>query len=163
MHFKSRVFTGSLLVSLLTAACVAAPVDDATVDRDATLEVVDSAPVWNEQVKPQPDLPLCPHCLVEVPYPKPTPDPEPEPKPKLIMTIEPAFQGAIETLTLVVTDKRGTRTTFFYGSDSEVMRSVNHEDITEVLFDAEYVETATLIFVLDDQSTHRESIPVREV
>jgi hypothetical protein len=157
MHFKSRVFTGSLFVSLLTAACVAAPVDDATVDRDATLEVADAAPVWNEQVKPQPDLPMCPHCPVKVPPKKPR---DPKPKPMLVMTIEPAFQGAIETLTLVVADDLGAPTTFFYDWDSEVVRSINHNDITEVLFDAEDIETASLTFVLDDQSVYSGPIPV---
>jgi hypothetical protein len=111
---------------------------------------------WNEQVKPQPEHPLCPACGLDSP-PPPSP---PEDDAVLSISLPSQHRGTVVAIKLTVYDVTGTPEVF--SMSQAVVDSVNNPNIsvTQVELRTPVVVSATLDFMLDDDSTSSGQIPV---
>lgn len=106
---------------------------------------------------PQPEVPVCPYCNVDVP-----PDTgSSEADDTVIMSVDSSYQGSIEGVSMIAYDDQRNATTFVF--DSEVVASLNDAtvDVTQVVVDAPDTISATLIFEIDEGGeTRSQSNPL---
>lgn len=128
-----------------------------------TLEGEGEAPSCDEDLadilaEPQPEVPVCPHCNVNVPPGTGTS--------KLNLSVSPEYVGVIEGVTFIGYDAARTPTTHVL--TQAIVDSLNDptSSITTVGLSAPGTVTATLIFALDDPTgpaTQSNPITVNQI
>ena len=94
--------------------------------------------------RPQPDVPVCPYCNVDVP-----PDDD---SAEITMSIASDYIGSILSLSMIAYDSARSPTTFEF--DAEVVDSLNDDTVgvTQVNITISDLQSATLLFEIQDAS-----------
>ncbi|WP_172307890.1 S8/S53 family peptidase [Pseudenhygromyxa sp. WMMC2535] len=115
--------------------------------------------VSSSLASPQPEVPVCPYCNVDVP-----PDTaSTEPDDTVIMSVAADYQGSIISVSMIAYDDERNET--IYDFDDEVVESLNDSSVgvTQVIIEAPAdISSATLIFGLIDETgeTTSQSNPI---